>query len=649
MALSDNKDVQALIPEDLSRKGLTEKEVVLIWSQRRGRMATRRKQFETLWRNGITRFFEGIVTGEGIGANRLYNTLYEQYDFSVFSRDGMRFNNLKYPLLPAIVMRAIANELPNKPKPHFTAQGVNDPTKAKAFEAAFQQVLYEMSADEEDFEIFLDKRVFGSAAVLVQPEEMTLTVKDPKYNVEKDELEYEEITKKTKQVRYRKIDLRNLYLDEHCTKTNLKDCGYFQFDEYYSKEEFLVIFKDLDPEKQARILSTPFSVGDGTEFYNWFDKKGIEHIRVTYCYDKYADCYHIIANDCELVNKVDQPIPRIAGKRGKELPLALAIQYKIPGAPYGYGDSHVTSSFNQIKNLIRVMILEITQKSAKPMLAIDPMSNFDEQGFEWGTDFVRVEPDKLKEIGINPNLRPLYDMDSMVDSDIIRVTGININDTTNVDAGETARKSIIRRESQNAIIELGMNYMSNSFFYRLYNLLKDDVKLYYAEKLAKQEDVNIKTKGAQLVRNNGGFDEEAVQGYRYFKLQPEDLDFDAELDLEMGNIATSKELTKALAKEGFDAAMPLMQSGAIDPKGLARWLKESYDMPDYVMPGANNPMQGKDPEAIATEGIPPELLPPGVNAKMAAQAGAMPGAAPQGAPAPEAAPEGQPMPPGMPM
>lgn len=618
MAITNTKAINEMVPEDLTKDGIDDKEVVKIWSQRRVRMAERRKQFEPLWRNGVTRFFEGIVTGFGIGSQRLYNTLYEQYDFSVFSRDGMRFNNLKYPLLPAIVMRALASELSNRPKVRFIANGSNDIEKPLAFKYLFDQVLYEMDADQEDFEILLDRRVMGTSIALVMTEQMILTVKDPDIDKEGN-MVFTKKTKKVKQCLYKKMDLRHVWLDEHCVKSSLKDCNYAQVDEYFSKEEFLMRFKDVDPAKLQRAISAAEKTDEmSTEYYNWFDKKDVEHVVVTHCFDKIADCYHIIANGSEVLNDVDAPIPRIAGRRGKDIPLALAPMYKIPNAPYGYGDSHITSTFNQIKNLVRVMILEITQKAAKPMLAIDPLSNFDEEGFEWGRDFVRVEPDKIKEIGINPNMRLLSDMDETADQDVIRATGVNINDTTNVDAGETARKSIIRRESQNAIIELGMNYMSSNFYKRLYTLLKDDVRLYYKEKLAEDGEVKVKTKDVMIERTENGIRKSEAQGFRYFDLKEEDLDFDMDLDLELGNMSTSKELEKALVGEAMNAIQPFLQGGAFDQAGLAKYLKDAYGMPNSVLAGGgkDSGFGDKSPEDIAKETLPPDMMPESVTEAM---------------------------------
>lgn len=591
------------LPEDLTRKDLSGEVIATIWSSRRQRMAQRRQYFEGLWQNGIRRFFQGI-TSEGEGSNTLYNSMYEQYDMSIFSKDGMRFNDIRYPLLHAITLRAMASEFPNRPKVSFVAVGSNDPSKAVGFKHLFNQVLYEMDADAEDFETFLDRRIFGTSITMVMTEGYEVNVEDPVFNAETGEYTYTSKAKQIKQCLYKKLDIRHVYLDEHCTKTNLSDCRYAQVDEYYEQGDFLQRFAKYPEAMKASMTELEM---DET-FQNWYDPKGVRFVRVTHCFDRIADRYHIIANNV-LLNGANNPIPRKAGRRGKDIPLAIAVQYKIPNAPYGYGDSHVTSSFNHIKNLIRVMILEITQKSAKPLLAVDPLSNFDEQLFEWGQDFIRVSPNDLQAIPINPNLQSLYDLDETSDNDIIRVTGININDTTNIDTQETARKTVIRRESQNAIIELSMSYLSASYFKRLYTLLKDDIILHYESALNSGEKVQVKTDGVKLIRQKKGFKQIQVKGFRYFDLKRDDLDFDMDLDLEMGNISTSKELEKALASEAVEMIASLPPD-LFNGEALAKWIADKFSMPEDIVSDSKT-VTNKDPNEVANEGIPPELLPEG--------------------------------------
>lgn len=596
--------------ENLNEEGITDIEVQQIWNSRRGRMALRRQYFEQLWRSGIQAFFQGIIGDTVDGADVLYNNLYEQYDFSLFSRDGLQLNNIKYPLIHSIVLRALASELPNKPKINFIAVGTNDQSKPIVFRHLFDQVLYEMNSEAEDFEIFLDKRVLGSSIAMVYTDQYEVTVKDAKFDKNKEEIGYEKKTKKVKQCKYKKLDLRHVYLDEHCIRTDLEDCQYATVDEYYSRDEFMMKFAKYPKEKLEKACASEVQKEESQTYKNLYDTKDAEFVRVSHNFDKIYDCYHIIAGGGQgvLLNDIDTPIPRIAGRKGKDIPLALAVQYKIPGAPYGYADAHVTRSFSRIKNMVRIMILEITQKSAKPMLAIDPLSNFDEQGFEWGQDFIRVSPNDLREIKINPDLKSLYDMDNMTDDDIIRVTGINIDDTANTDSQETARKTIIRRESQNALIGLSMGYMSDSFFLRLYTLMKDEIRLHYGTGLKNSEKVKIRTKDAHLYRKkNGEVVEEKVDGFRYFDVKIGDVDFDMDLDLELGNMASSRELEKAIIQESLSAIAPIIQG--FDQNGLAKYAKEGYDMPDEVLAQPASKVSSADPKELANSQIPPGLLP----------------------------------------
>lgn len=578
-------------------------EVEQKWADRRIAMGKHRKQFEPIWESGIKKFFQGILSSAGVAGNKLYDAIYEQYDMSMFSREGLRFNDLKYPLLHTIALRAMASEFKNRPAAKFTAIGSNDPSKAIAFTHLFNQVLAECDADQEDFEVMLDRRIRGTGAVLQLTEKREVTVKDP--TSDKDgELKYTKKTKKMFEVGYKKIDLRHLYLDEHCRKSNLKDCRYAQVDEFIGKEDFVDRFRHLGAEKLTEIVAQQGEVGDNP----FVDESQNHYIRITHCFDVLEDCYDLLAFG-KKINEFDEPIPRIAGRRGKAIPIALAPMYKIPDCPFGYGDAHIISAFNSIKDLARLMIFELTQKSAKKTLFIDPNSTFDENGFEWGQDFARVAPGDVKEMEINPDLDILYKMDGQTDNDVIKATGININDTTNADTSETARKTVIRRESQNAIIELGMDYLGIAFYKRLYNLMKDDVRLHYTAALKRGEEISVKTEGVKLTRGKkGALNEYGVTGWRYFDLKAGDVDMDMEVVLEIGNIAVSEQLMKALRLEAAETIAKVAPQG-VSQEGLAKYIQEESDMPDYVLLNKEGNMENAKPEDIANEGLDPSFLP----------------------------------------
>lgn len=585
----------------LSDPAITAEGIQGVWRDRRSRMKQRRMYYETLWRSALTNFYTGVFPDSTVGAQPLYNPIYEQYDMSLYSKDGFRFLRMRLPLMHQIVIRKLAGEMPNRPKVNFVAMGDNDPSKAIAFKHWFDQFLYDMDADQEDFETFLWKDIIGTAAVMVMTQEYEVTVKD-------DET-WKPKTLKKKKTLYKSVDLRRLLLDEHCQKSNLEDCKYAQVDEFYSKDEYLQMFSD--PKKynqevvnQACESTMQMDEGD-TDYGDLFGLQEVQFIRVTHCFDIISDSYHILANQL-LINDKDTPIPRIARAMGKQIPIALAIDFKMPGSPYGYSSAHVSAIFFRIKNLVRQILFEVTEKQAKPLLAVDPLSSFDEETFEWGQEFLRIKPGDVQPISINFDTETLYNMDRTTDEDMIKATGINFNDTSNVDAGETARKTIIRRESQNAIIEMGMNYNASVYFKRLYELMKDEILYQWRDEIPR--GMKVRTKNVQVGRLQNGElveDQTAIKGFRYFDLKKNDLADDYELYLELANIASSKELEKAIVAEQVGAIQPFLQS--FDPTGLAKYLKDTFSMPETVLPeGTRGEMNA---EQVVQENIPHELLP----------------------------------------
>jgi len=588
------------LPEDLSKPAITATEVQQIWAQRRSRMQLRRKYFEPIWQSAMASYYSGIFPDINQTGNNLYNPIYEQYDMTLYSRDGFRFLRMKMPIIHDVIIRKLASEVPNKPKVNFVSAGSNDPTKAIAFKHWFNQFLYDMDADQEDFEVFLGKDILGTSAVMVMTDEYEVAVKDEN-NKPVDK-------KKVKKTYYRNIDLRHLLLDEHCTKCNLSDCNYAGVDEYYSKQEFVQKFAKYGIDKVMAASESAVMQAEGSAYTDLFGGDTVPFVRVTRYFDRISDSYHLIANDV-LLNDVHTAIPRVARTQGKEIPIALAIDFKMPGSPYGYSSAHVSALFNRIKNLIRQILFEVTEKQAKPILAVDPMSSFDEETFEWNQEFMRIKPDDIKPIQINFDTIALTNLDKTTDEDIIRATGINFNDTSNIDAGETARKTIIRRESQNAIVELGMNYNASVYFKRLYELMKDEI-LFHWKDLVSQGETKVRTKNVQLGRGTDGalFEEPApVEGFRYFKLTNDDLSSDYELYLELANIASSRELEKAVLSEQLNAIQPFVQN--FDAAGLAEYVRTTFKMPDSVLPGGNKDMSQMPVEKLAQEGLGSEYLP----------------------------------------
>lgn len=599
---------EIMLPENLNKEGITDIEVQQIWFQRRSRMQERRRYFEPLWRSAITTFYAGIFPDtNAAGEKPIYNPIYEQYDMTVYSRDGFRFLRMKMPIVHEVIIRKLASEFSNRPKINWVAEGSNDPAKAIAFRHWYNQFLYDMDADQEDYEVFLGKDIVGTSAVMVQTDEYEVTIKDA--------ITGKKETKKKKRSYYRNIDMRHLLLDEHCTKTNLEDCNYACVDEFLSRQEFLQHFADekkFDPEKVKR--ASEISIQNDEAYGSYNDLFGLENvpfIRVSHCFDIISDSYDILANDIK-INEIGTPIPRVARTMGKQIPIALCVDFKMPNCPYGYSSAHVIALFYRIKNLVRQLLFEVTEKQAKPLLAVDPLSGFDEETFEWGQEFIRIKPTDVQAIEVQFDTKALWDLDKTTDEDIIRSTGINYNDTSNIDANETARKTIIRRESQNAIIELGMNYNASVYFKRLYELYKDEILFHWRDMI--EQGQKVRTKNAFVFRDQQGVLKEdgmKVEGFRYFDLQPGDIAKDYELYLETANIASSRELEKAILTEQLQAIAPFIQS--FDANGIAGYIKDILKLPEEVLPsGAGADISKVPSDQLAQQGMSADFLPQSV-------------------------------------
>lgn len=569
------------------------------WLQRMENMKNRRSFFENMWRTSIFSFVAFAVNGDTPDKRSFdpdtapelqgyYNSKYTTY--------GFRFTDVRYPLEFAVVMRKLATEVKNLPRPDWLIPGSDDQSPALLWKNVYNEAIDEAEGDYEDFESFLQKNIFGTACRWSRMVSYKNAVQEPTVT-STGEVTYTAKEHNVRKFRSTTVDLRHILLDDGCTSTTLSDCEDGIALEYYTEENGKKIFSDVDFEglgikamKKSELFQdvNDLNGGDQKEFYE-----------VANCYNEITDTYDVMMNGIVVRSS---PIPMRSFRGEKKIPFALLVDNKIPGQPYGYGEPAIIKAFREIKNKNRNLIYDVTKKGAKPTLCIDPLSPFNEETYTFGQDFVRVSPKDMAPIPVQSNLDAPLRLDVITDEDVTMVTGVNIKDVVAPPSDETATKTVARKESQVLLVDLGLYLNSIAGLKRLHRINANILRLHLRAPQVgvdgKEIEKQVTTKDTKIFRaqradSRGKFLQEDLTGTHTFSYKGEDIDYDFEPILRVGNIAISDQLDKNMKMESAKQIIEGVPD-AMDAFGMAEFLRVNGGLPPTVLK-AQQPTQNVNP------------------------------------------------------
>lgn len=602
--LKEYKDAKVTV---VNADGSTEEKAstALHWLQRKEQMKIRRSFFEDMWRRSLFSFVAFAVNGEEPGKRSFdpdtapelqgyYNSKYTTY--------GFKFTDVRYPLEFAVVMRKLATEVKNLPKPEWRIPGADDQSPALLWKNVYNQAMDEAEGDYEDFESFLQKNIFGTAIRWSRMVSYDNTVQEPSIT-DNGMVSWDKKTHSVREFKSTTKDLRHIFLDDGCTSSTLSDCEDGIATEYLTEENGKKIYSDVDfeglgikavPKKELFQDVNDLNGGDSKNFFE-----------VDNCYNEITDMYDVMINGVVVRSS---PIPMSSCRGKKKIPFALLVDNKIPGQPYGYGEPAVIKAFQEIKNKNRNLIYDVTKKGAKPTLAIDPLSTFNEETYTFGQDFVRVSPKDMAPIPVVSNLDAPLKLDEITDNDVTMVTGVNIKDTVAPPSDETATKTVTRKESQVLLIDLGLYLNSIAGLKRLHTINANILRLHLrAPQMGpdgEEKPRRVTMEGSKIFRSKHAktptdFIQEEAQGVQTFEYKGEDVDYDFEPILAVGNIAVSEQLKKNMQNETAEKMVKFTPE-AIDQFGMAEFLRQNGELPSTVLKTQEKP-QGVNPSPDSEE------------------------------------------------
>lgn len=533
----------------------------LYWLERAERMAERRSYFEEMWRENLYALVAHINTVSGYSKqfNPDESPEIQQYYANQHS-GGFHLSDVRYPLEFAVIMRKLATESKNIPQPDWMVMDDDDQSSALLFKSIYEGIMHEeVGVEYQEMELLLGKNIFGTSITWSRLVAYEHIIKEPQIN-EQGVVDFVEKTVKVRKFQSDNMDLRHVLIDEGCKRADLADCEDCIVFEYYSEDKAKKEFSYVDFDELG-IKAVPLcDVFQSVNEQNGGGNKPV--FEAMHCYNKIQDEYTILIN-----GKTVRTSPIVAQPYcgEKDLPITIFVDHKIPGQPYGYGEPSIVKAFRETKNKNRNMIHDITGKTGKPTLVVSPAATFDEENYFWNQDFIRAEPDQVKPLLINANLQAAVDLDERTDADVVMVTGININDTTSPNSDETATKTVVRKESQVALIDLGMRVNMACGFKRWHRvnacIILPHLKSPNFDKDGKEVLRKVVTKDKQLFNIQdqklqgeiGKFTMEEKPGVYIFQYKGESLDYDFRPVLKMGNIVISDQLEKNITLEGLEA------------------------------------------------------------------------------------------------
>lgn len=574
-------------------------------------------------------------------ANHVYQTVLDVYKRSFDQNEApeVQYRNyfrskdmsdIKLPVEHAIIQRKLTHILGNVPMPKWLALAMDKKDSerqalGKQFGYIFDYVWYLCDADWEMFKTIISSLIYSIGYISYFHEYYVHDIEVPD-SFEDGMITYKKVTKIVSRTVVRNEDVRHILLDYNAS--DLRDIGKGAIIRHYNEGKFKTLFKNYSIDGIQSIKPN-----------ECFEKVGEEKVGVgkqiyecIYYYDEDLDRFAIIANGYH-INQYR--LPRIAKDNEgwspipsaeKSFPVAFWIDHYLDSELYGMGECRLSKPFREVKNKTRNMIFDVMKKVAFSTLIIDPLSDFNEDEYEFGQPFIRAELDDVKPMPVNANLDFTIGLDERTDNDVAIFTGVNIADTANPTADETATKTAARRESQFAVIENYIKQNMTNGWKRLWLGMKNSIRMGYRVPQVDEEGNThgfiVRTDGVKLFRSGGKIVDQKMEGSFFYETTPEDFDNDMELIPEMSNVAYTKELEDELKRESITSLKEYPpEAGVVNLFKLAEIEAELGKLPnDVINPApaqAENDVDLNQPPETVAKNLNLLAKPPGQDEMMA--------------------------------
>lgn len=575
---------------------------------------------------------------------------YKQFISKLYYRqDGMANVNLAIEF--ATIENKMADELSQKPLVTMLPQGEDDVPKVTVLKPVWDYVWNEADTDQELFELFLCKNIFGTGFWLEGLERETCTRYEPVRIGTDGEIGKKPITETKSWLGGRSLDIRDVWIDPVYTIEQAEDCFYRQRDVSFDEVQQLINDPNYDKDAILSFLQTREGHADvtnsntntwyafltETESYSYNNEK----FALMHYFNKRLGLYIVTDEDFKFIFRSGaNPYPH------GELPISVLQDHKNYRSIYGRGECELLESTKYERNMIRNQFLDSVRFSNTQNMMVGSDVTFEDQEMVGGNARVWNFQGDIRQVQYMQAPKQdggLTEAEDVLKNDATWLTGIDNNSLIG-DPSNTAFEA--RLQEQQKLKRIFMSLRLADFFYtrmgrqRLANiqffLPYTTGKKIIGPKGNKYRTItlpDVKAKPNMTVSDKGEVEQQGVTmeadmgGYEFFECTPQSLK--SNVDILVTTPSTTpilRDLNRAELKEIQNMVIELAGSPAAQLPKVAEFLKKfdpaqmyddavealGYDPDTYFGGGAEqvqNEQQKMMQDMMSQLPTPPNLVP----------------------------------------
>lgn len=430
---------------------------------------------------------------------------YAQFVSRLYHRkDGMA--NINQPIEFATIENKMADELSQKPIVTLLPQTKDDVLKVSVLKPIWDYVWNEADTDEELFDHFLCKNIFGTSFWFEGLERETFTRHEPKLVGSDGKVEMKCVTETITYLKGKALDIRDVWVDPVYSLEVAEDCFIRQRDVGFDELQQLINDPNYDKQAILSFLSTRQGKADtqNASLNNW---QGFmteteklagrnEKFALMHYYNKRNGIYIVTDEDFTFIFRYGvNPYPH------GQLPISVLQDHKNYRSIYGRGECELLESTKYERNMIRNQILDYVKFSNTINVAVGPDITFEDQELIGGVARVWNFTGDVNQVQyMKPPQQDsgLFQVDDMLAKDATWITGIDNNSLIG-SPSKTAFEA--RLQEQQKLKRIFMSLRLADFFYT---------------RMGRQRLANIQfflpfTTGKKLIGNAGKYRTIALQ------------------------------------------------------------------------------------------------------------------------------------------
>lgn len=394
---------------------------------------------------------------------------YKQFMSKLYYRqDGMANVNLAIEF--ATIENKMADELSQKPLVTLLPQGEDDVPKVQLLKPIWDYVWNEADTDEELFDLFLCKNIFGTAFWWEGLKRETYTRYEPVREGKDGKIGMKPVTETKSWLGGNSLDIRDVWVDPVYSIEVAEDCFFRQRDVSFDEIQQLTNDPNFNRDALLSFLQTRQGHADvtnsnintwyafltETEAYSYNNEK----FALMHYFNARLGLYIVTDEDFKFIFRYgSNPYPH------GQLPLSVIQDHKNYRSIYGRGECELLESTKFERNMIRNQFLDSVRFSNTVNMAVGSDITFEDQELVGGVARVwnfRGDIRQMQYLQAPKQDGGLTEAENILKDDATWLTGIDNNSLIG-DPSKTAFEA--RLQEQQKLKRIFMSLRLADFFY----------------------------------------------------------------------------------------------------------------------------------------------------------------------------------------